>query len=69
MNTHIIIAIIMRINISFDIIIKNARYNIAIFFERLEIWIWIVLRFSFFRFIEVFKWTLIIKFVFCAIAI
>ena len=37
MNTHIIIAIIMRINISFNIIIKGARYNIVIFFERLEI--------------------------------
>ena len=37
MNTHIIIAIIMRINISFDIIIKNARYNIVIFSEKLEI--------------------------------
>ena len=37
MNTHIIIAIIMRINISFDIIIKGARYNIVIFFEKLEI--------------------------------
>ena len=37
MNTHIIIAIIMRMNISFNIIIKDARYNILIFFERLEI--------------------------------
>ena len=37
MNTHIIITIIMRINISFDIIIKNARCNIVIFFEKLEI--------------------------------
>ena len=36
-NTHIIIAIIMRINISFDIIIRDARYNIVIFFEKLEI--------------------------------
>ena len=55
MNTHIIIAIIMRINISFDIIVKGAHCNIVIFFERLEIWIWIILRFSFFRFIEVFE--------------
>ena len=39
MNTHIIITIIMRINISFNIIIKNARYNIVIFFEKFEIWI------------------------------
>ena len=30
MNTHIIIAIIMRINISFNIIIKDARYNVVI---------------------------------------
>ena len=37
MNTHIIIAIIIRINISFDIIIKNARYNIVIFFKKLKI--------------------------------
>ena len=37
MNTHIIIAIIMRINISFNIIIKNARYSIVIFFKRLKI--------------------------------
>ena len=37
MNTHIIIAIIMRINISFDIIIKDARYNIVIFFKKLEV--------------------------------
>ena len=37
MNTHIIIAIIMRINISFDIIIKDARYNIVIFSERFKI--------------------------------
>ena len=37
MNTYIIIAIIMRINILFCIIVKGARYNIAIFFERLEI--------------------------------
>ena len=68
-NTYIIITIIMRMNISFDIIIRDARYNIVIFFERLEVWIWIVLKFSFFRFIEVFEWTLIVKFVFYAIAI
>ena len=37
MNTHIIIAIIMRINISFNIIIKDARYNIVISFKKLEI--------------------------------
>ena len=37
MNTHIIIAIIMRINISFNIIIKGARYSIVIFSEKLEI--------------------------------
>ena len=37
MNIHIIITIIMRINISFDIIIKDARYNIVIFFEKLEV--------------------------------
>ena len=37
MNTHIIIAIIMRINISFNIIIKDARRNVIIFSERLEI--------------------------------
>ena len=37
MNTHIIIAIIMRMNISFDIIIKDTRYSIIIFSERLEI--------------------------------
>ena len=37
MNIYIIIAIIMRINISFNIIIKNARYNIVIFFKKLEI--------------------------------
>ena len=37
MNTHIIIAIIMRINISFNIIIRDARYNIVIFFKRFEI--------------------------------
>ena len=68
-NIYIIITIIMRINISFNIIIKNARYNVAIFSERFEIWIWIIIRFSFFKFIEVFKWILIIKFVFYAIAI
>ena len=55
MNTHIIIAIIMRINIPFYIIIKGARYSIVIFFERLEIWIWIVLKFSLFKFIEILK--------------
>ena len=53
MNTHIIITIIMRINISFYIIIKGARYNIVIFFEKLKVWIWIILRFSLFRFIEI----------------
>ena len=37
MNTHIIIAIIMRINISFNIIVRDARYSIVIFFEKLEI--------------------------------
>ena len=55
MNIYIIIAIIMRINISFNIIVKGARYNIVIFFEKLEVWIWIVLRFSFLRFIEIFE--------------
>ena len=69
MNIYIIIAIIMRINISFYIIIKGARYSIAIFSEKLKIWIWIVLRFSLFRFIEILEWILIVKFVFCAIAI
>ena len=39
MNIHIIIAIIVRINISFDIIVKDAHYNIVIFSEKLEIWI------------------------------
>ena len=34
--THFI-AIIMHMNISFNIIIKNARYNIVIFFEKLEV--------------------------------
>ena len=37
MNIHIIIVIIMRINISFNIIIRDARYNIVIFSERLKI--------------------------------
>ena len=37
MNTHIIITIIMRINTSFNIIIKNARRNVVIFFEKLKI--------------------------------
>ena len=37
MNTHIIITIVMRINISFNIIVKKARYNVVIFFERLEV--------------------------------
>ena len=37
MNTYIIIAIIMRINISFNIIIKDARRNVVIFFKKLEI--------------------------------
>ena len=37
MTIYIIIAIVMRISISFDIIIKNAHYNVVIFFERLEI--------------------------------
>ena len=68
-NTYIIIAIIMRINISFDIIIRGARYSIVIFFERFEIWIWIVLKFSLLKFIEILKWTLIIEPAFCAIAI
>ena len=37
MNTHIIIAIIMHINISFNIIIKNARRNVVIFSEKFEV--------------------------------
>ena len=37
MNTHIIITIIIRINISFNIIIKDARYNIVIFSKKLKI--------------------------------
>ena len=36
-NTYIIIAIIIRINILFDIIVKDARYNIVIFFKKFEI--------------------------------
>ena len=36
-NTHIIITIIMRISISFNIIIKDARRSVAIFFEKFEI--------------------------------
>ena len=39
MNTHIIIAIIMHMNISFNIIIRGARCNIVIFFEKLKVWI------------------------------
>ena len=37
MNIYIIIAIVMRINISFDIIVKDARRNVVIFFEGLEV--------------------------------
>ena len=37
MNTHIIITIIMRVRISFNIIIKNARRNVVIFFKEFEI--------------------------------
>ena len=37
MNTYIIIAIIMRIHISFNIIIKDARRNVVIFFEKFEV--------------------------------
>ena len=36
-NIHIIIAIIMRVKISFNIIIKGARRNVVIFFEKFEI--------------------------------
>ena len=38
-NIYIIITIIRRINISFNIIVKDARYNIVIFFKRFKIWI------------------------------
>ena len=37
MIIHIIIAIVMRINISYNIIIKRARRNVVIFFKKLEI--------------------------------
>ena len=59
----------MRISISFNIIIKDPRRNVVIFFEGLKIWIWIIIKFSFFEFIKVFKWTLIIKSAFYAMAI
>ena len=45
----------MRINFSFNIIIKDARRNVVIFFKRLKVWIWIIINFSFFEFIEVFE--------------
>ena len=36
-NIYIIIAIIMRISISFNIIVKGARRNVVIFFEGFEV--------------------------------